>query len=781
MNIYNFITDFNLLMNADKYISKREVDSMLSKYESILSDTSLIEDKVIKKKTEYVLNNISNIVAIKNEKFISSKLIEYKDYFDNMFKGIDDSIVLDQEQRLAILTDEDYSLVIAGAGSGKTTTMAAKVKYLVEKMHVKEDKIILLAFTNKACEELQTRINEDFHLNVEVLTFHKLGMKFLRKIINKPITVIGPGTFNKIVEDYIINKIFKDKEKLRDFMETFKGFVFFDDKALSYYTFDEYYKYYADKTYELNKDNLKQYCDIRIKTRLDNYRSITGEVFRSTPEAMIANYLYINSIGYTYEKAYPHKLEEDRSYIPDFTIDNNGRDVYVEYYGLTKYHRNGNYSQDEIDFYKKLIDKKRELHEKYGTDLIELYSEYDFKTNYLIELDKELNKRFITKIPKTYKEIFYKLLYTSREVQYFQVINLFEAFITRFKEKGYTLEDFDSFIDNEKDEKIKKQLKYIKEVYVYYENSIHSENKIDFQDMINYAYRFADKVKNASFDYIIIDEYQDISRQRYNFAKRISDLFKSKIVAVGDDWQAIYGFSGSDVELFTKFYELMGYAEIVKIKNTYRNSQELLDVTSDFVSKDQTVFNKELKSIKHLDKPIEIYYYDYKKAKSKYETLVSLIKRLYEENNDAKILLLGRFLKEKDELINSRFFVSGEKDKIICRKVLNANIDFLTVHKSKGLGYDQVIILNGINGLHGFPSQVKDEEVLKVLDEKREEEDNVNFPEERRLFYVALTRTKNRVYILCPYLPMDRRSEFVREIESNDNVSRNLAVFKEEK
>ena len=312
MNIYSFITEFNILMKKDKYISKREVDTLLSKYDFILNDISKIDDINIKKKTEYVLNNISNIIAVKNEKFLSSKLIEYKDYFDNMFKGIDDNIVLDQEQRLAILTDEDYSLVIAGAGSGKTTTMAAKVKYLVEKMHIKEDKIILLAFTNKACEELQTRINEDFKLNVEVLTFHKLGMKFLRKIINKPITIVGPGTFNRVCEDYITNVIFKNKEKLKDFMETFKGFVFFDDKALSYETFDEYYKYYADKTYELNKDNLKRYCDIRIKTRLDNNRSISGEVFRSMPEAMIANYFYINSIPYTYEKAYPHKLKEGR-------------------------------------------------------------------------------------------------------------------------------------------------------------------------------------------------------------------------------------------------------------------------------------------------------------------------------------------------------------------------------------------------------------------------------------------------------------------------------------
>ncbi len=776
--IYNFINEFNLLINKDKYISKRDINKLLDKYNDILNNVDSLDDELLINKTKYVLNNIDKIIDIKNEKFVNSKLIEYKDYFDNMFKGIDDNIVLDQEQRISILTDEDYSLVIAGAGSGKTTTMAAKVKYLVEKMNVPESKIILLAFTNKACEELQTRITEDFKLNIEVLTFHKLGMKFIRDIFKKPVSIIGPGTFHMICEKYVTEYLFKDKTKLRKFMETFKDFVYFDDKALSYESFDEYFKYYADKTFELNKHNLKEYCDIRIKNRLENNRSINGEVFRSASEAMIANYLYINSINYTYEKTYPFKLEEGRSYIPDFTIDNNDKNVYIEFYGLSKYYSDGNYSEDEIEFYKKLIEKKRKLHNKYGTDLIELYYEYDFDTNYLKELDKNITSRFITKVPKKYKEVFYTLLYTSKEVQYFKVVNLFETFISRFKEKGYSLKDFDRLINEEEDKLIKDQLEFIKEVYIYYEREIHDNNKIDFQDMINYAYRFAHTLKDRrsyGYDYIVIDEYQDISRQRYNFAKRISDLFEAKIVAVGDDWQAIYGFSGSDVDLFTRFYELMGYASIIKIQNTYRNSQELLDITTDFVSKDQGVFNKVLKSTKHLDKPIEIYYYDLTKEKSKYDILVSIIKKIYDENKDNKILLLSRFSKERDELIRSKYFANLSKDKMICRKVRDANIDFLTVHKSKGLGYDQVIILNGLNDTYGFPSKVKDEEVLKALD--KDKTSYINYPEERRLFYVALTRTKNKVYILSPYVPIDKRSEFVREIENNENVSRNLMVL----
>ncbi len=776
-SVNKFITEFNDLLDSDEYISKKKLDKFLDANKHVINYIYDLKDDDLKDRITNIFNNSSNIVANRNEKYIKNKLIEYKDYFDNMFKGIDDSIILDEEQRRAIIIDEDYSLVIAGAGTGKTTTMAAKVKYLVEKRHIKEDKIILLAFTNKACEELEVRINEDFKLNVEVLTFHKLGMKFLRKIFYEPLTIVGAGTFVSLLEEYITKDIFEDKEKLKRFIETFDKYVFFDDKCLSYKTFNEYFDYYAQKTFELNKDNIVDYCNKRLSNRLDNCISITGERFKSRGEVTIANYLYTNGIPYVYEKAYPQKVGEGRSYTPDFTIFNDGDPIYIEYYGLSKYHSDGKYDENEIEFYNKLIKKKRALHQKYGSDLIELYSEYDYDTNYIKELNKELNNRKITKLRKTYTEMFYKLLYTSKEVEYFNIINLFMTFISRFKEKGYHTKTFDALINNEKDPKIKEQLIFIKEFYVYYENKIHSDNKIDFADMINYAYRYASKLlkKSIEYDYIIIDEYQDISRQRYNFAKRISDLFNAKIVAVGDDWQAIYSFSGSDVDLFTKFYELMGYASITKIQNTYRNSQELLNITTSFVSKDTETFNKELKSNKHLDKPVEIYYFDIEKENSKYDCLISIIRNLYNENKDGNILLLGRYKSEKDDLIQSKYFSEGSKDSLIFREIKDAKIDFLTVHKSKGVGYDNVILLNGYGGKYGFPSQIEDEEVLKRLDIKKEE--LVSFPEERRLFYVALTRTKNKVYILCPYMPMNKRSEFVREIETSEYVSRNLMIF----
>ena len=318
------------------------------------------------------------------------------------------------------------------------------------------------------------------------------------------------------------------------------------------------------------------------------------------------------------------------------------------------------------------------------------------------------------------------------------------------------------------------------DMYRYYQNELREQNYIDFQDMIHTAYQDMDKIKEKKkwiqYDYVIVDEYQDISTSRYNFLKKISDLFEAKIVAVGDDWQAIYSFSGSDIDLFTKFYELMGYAEIVKITNTYRNSQELIDLAGKFIARNPLQIEKQLKSSKRLNKPVELVPYDYDEVVDNLPEMVDkLIQAIYSNNPSDRILLLGRFNDEVDSLLDSKYFYRKFKgdDRIVSCSVPEAYIEFLSVHKSKGLGYDQVILLNGLNVVKGFPSQMKDEPIIAYLKSQKVTDEKIEYPEERRLFYVAMTRTKNKLYIMYPR-NIDDRSSFVREIEDDDSVKMNV-------
>ena len=129
--------------------------------------------------------------------------------------------------------------------------------------------------------------------------------------------------------------------------------------------------------------------------------------------------------------------------------------------------------------------------------------------------------------------------------------------------------------------------------------------------MINESARLLREVKEMKkkldFKYIIVDEYQDISRQRFDLTKELSEVTDARIIAVGDDWQSIYAFSGSDITLFTKFEEKMGYAKMLKIVRTYRNSQEVIDIAGNFIQRNKEQISKQLISPKHIEDPVLIY------------------------------------------------------------------------------------------------------------------------------------------------------------------------------
>lgn len=766
------VKDIKSLFESDRYISKKDYQKIIDQYKEIFDNIHQFDYDNSKKESLIKLSNeIDNYISKHNEKFINQKLVEYKDYFDTIFKDIDPEIVLDEEQRKAILIDEDYSLVIAGAGSGKTTTMTAKVKYLIEKCHIAPSEIAILSFTKKAVEELDNRINNDFKLNIKVKTFHKLGLEILNDRLNYSVRAIEESGKRKIISEYFKQRIFPSRAKLSFVMDIFSKYLFLDPECLKFGTFDEYWSYYTKKKYIEEKDRLNEYNDFEVNKRLSINRSIQNEFLRSKHETTIANFLYTNNIQYKYEQKYTES-ENRINYNPDFTVYTPNGKVYIEFYGLSKYFQYGHYSKEEILAYNNLERKKKELHQRYGTDLIELYPDDDLSTtNYLKTLKEELEKRNIFCNQRSNKEIFLKLMETNKDSQIYKFIELIIQFISKFKSNSYTDEDFITLEKNTEHTIVKQQLGIIREIYHYYNNYIHNQYLVDFEDMINYAYRYMSEtpIKNSelNYKYVIVDEYQDISYQRFNLLQKISDVFDAKIIGVGDDWQAIFGFSGADIKLFTDFCELMGYGEIIKITNTYRNSQELIDVAGEFVLKNSNQFEKHLQSPKHLKNPIEIIYYNHKEKLSISETLEALLEQLYKENSKQSILLLGRYNNDIERILKNSKFKEGIKsnNEIKYTPHRDMNIKFLTVHSAKGLGFDQVILINALDGTYGFPSKMKDDEIISILNSDFEE--NIAYAEERRLFYVAITRTKNKLFILAP---KHKISTFITEIREYDNV-----------
>ena len=711
----------------------------------------------VKEMKKYNLNY--DEVKRHNEKYIKDSLIKYKDYFDNMYKGIDDNILLDEEQRIAILTDEDYNLIVAGAGSGKTTTMAAKVKFLVDIKKVDPKDIILISYTNKAVSELKQRINKDFKIPVLVCTFHKFGVEILKSKTDEHLKVLT-NSYN-LVKDYFDKVLCNDNKKLKEFL---KFFVFYFDIplfALKFNSLNNYFNYKKRNDYLTLKSRLNEYNKQVIDERTNKRYTILGEFLKSNEEVMIANFLYLNGIDYEYEKPYP-KLDKSKTYLPDFTIYQGERIFYLEHFGINKSGYNKLFGYIDSLKYKYQINNKRKIHKLNNTTLIETYSGPDLLDN----LKEQLIKHHIILNPRNPKEIYSKLVDTSKDIYYTRFIIFCLNFIQGFKVKGYNKSDFGKLKAIYQDERTNMFLNFIENVYDYYQEQLKINHYIDFEDMINEAYEKLDNIK-LNYKYVIIDEYQDISQQRFNLAKKISEVSDSKIIAVGDDFQSIFAFAGSDISLFTEFSNLMGYASLLKITHTYRNSQQLINVAGNFVMSNQKQIKKQLISPKNLENPVMVIAYDdsSNKTKNKIMMLNKCLADIQKQFGDRqKILLIGRYNFEKYYLLNSDDFSEISTDKIKAKKFPNFEIDFLSAHSSKGLGYDQVIILNGDDGTYGFPSQIKDDPIMQVINVF---DNSYLFAEERRLFYVALTRTKNKVYILTP---VNNPSSFILEIIKYNQV-----------
>ena len=149
---------------------------------------------------------------------------------------------------------------------------------------------------------------------------------------------------------------------------------------------------------------------------------------------------------------------------------------------------------------------------------------------------------------------------TSKDKYVFKMVEFLKKFIGQFKTCGYDAGGFK--ILREKTDNIRTHLflDIVEPVYNFYQEQLKKINRIDFEDMINDAHFYLSEIEKQQlvlpYKYIIIDEFQDIARQRFNLTKKLSEITKAKIVAVGDDWQSIYAFAGSEISLFTRFLEL---------------------------------------------------------------------------------------------------------------------------------------------------------------------------------------------------------------------------------
>ena len=308
-------------------------------------------------------------------------------------------------------------------------------------------------------------------------------------------------------------------------------------------------------------------------------------------------------------------------------------------------------------------------------------------------------------------------------------------------------------------EEYRKLFLTVSEKYQRELSSLLEKHQTTFSGLIKLAIRYlrSGQIKTR-FRYIIVDEYQDLSALRQEFLRLLLESSQANLFAVGDDWQAIYGFSGSRVDFTLNFRRFWGDFSLHRISKTYRFGPTLARLSSGFIMQDHTQIRKQIQSQKEdaLEPVVEI------SGDSERLDLEVLTHYFESLPRDSSILLLGRFQIDRLRLLHcTQFKLTSDGIEFHARPDLK--IRFLTVHQSKGLEADYVIILNNREAKLGFPAHVKDPplkaELIKIAEELRLDQASIN--EERRLFYVALTRAKKQVILLT----VDgKESSFIKEL-----------------
>ncbi len=692
-------------------------------------------------------NAVNQLVKEHNEKTINFLLDTHKDFFDHCLK-----YPLDHQQRRAIVSEEDNCLVVSSAGSGKTSSIVGKVKYLTEIKGIQPEKILLISYTNKAAAELTERIETN---GLKGYTFHKLAIDIIGKT-----TGAKPSIYNNTDALFI------------DIYHTLLKDNLFKQSVINYFT--DYQTDEADweKVKNERRRQLSEQKSPQIKAVLPD---MDGNVIyvRSKEEQKICFILSSLGVKFRYEEPYEHQLSDEThsQYHPDFSIyfNQNGttKRIYLEHFGVDNhgsvpawFAKDKNITYEEANQrYNDGITWKKEAHKKFGTLLL-VTSSADFQSSDIKSKIRKLLQDANVPIQEKTDEELYNLVVPRNSKQEQAFIRLVATFVTLIKSSCKSIEEV---LAQAKIANDKRSLFIIKNifqpVYELYTKTLNAAHCIDFTDAILQATEICRTLHPAKYDYIIVDEFQDISVDRYTFLTTLREGNPpAKLYCVGDDWQSIYRFSGSDMALFNKFPEYFGDTEINKIETTYRFGEPLVSLSSRFIQRNRTQIQKDIHSSNpEIKTELEFCPYNRRDYCKTIEQLISAIPA------DRSIFLLGRY--SFDDYYLSFMYQSIKEGNRFYYIIGNRKIEFLTVHKSKGLEADYVILLQCNKDTYGFPSLINDDPILNYV---LTQSDQFPYGEERRLFYVAITRAKIKTLVLY-----DKRfpSVFVDEFLQSDKIT----------
>ena len=629
----------------------------------------------------------------------------------NRFRELVDipaDITLSEEQVIEATSHAKETLVVAGAGSGKTFVLVGRAKYLVGSERTTEDKILMLAYNKDAADELSRRTKAS-GIAVTASTFHAFGGRVLNgPDVRTAVAFVNDGAVKKFLETQLKDGL-DEESKI----------------GLARYFAQELVPH---KGYE-DFESLNEYA---AYVRATIPKTLMDEQVKSHGEWLIANYLFTHSVSYEYEALYDvGKLPKDR-HKPDFSILQSGLPrIWVEYFGTDR--ANSVAPGISQEGYLAGIAFKKEVHARNSTILIDLYY-YDLKEgNLLKKLEQALKHHGVKMKPKTAEEI----LKQANEIGYdSRFLKVCEQFLGHVRAKRLSTLELTALAGSQ--ERDRAFTRVFNQFLSAYEKELKKLKLPDYAELIHGA---ADAISSSEYEFgfthVLVDEFQDISSDRNRLIESMKTANpKLEVTCVGDDWQSIYRFSGSDVSIMREASKPRKKRKRVDLTATYRLPQVIADVSRTFVLKNPLQLEKDVYSKSDLNIPGKVVTHWDVEQKEHEQNLLKVIEHIGPDSEDPSMSL--RILSRYKSNLPERKFVE---------KHWEGPVEVSSIHAAKGLEADYVVVMDMVQDFRGFPSTIEDDPVMGLV---MPEKDLHQHGEERRLFYVALTRARRETHLISP-------------------------------
>jgi len=687
--------------------------------------------------------SLSIVVEPHNAAHLASQRLARRQFFDTVEKN-----PLTDEQIHACICMDDAVMVVAAAGSGKTSTMVAKTGYALHEKLATPQQILLLAFNRATANEVGERITEQLRAvpdvdKVRSNTFHAFGIEVIAKATGKKPSLAPwvdpskPGEDIREVGNIIQSLITRDSLFKRDW-----------DLFRTVYGRD------------VGKWGQRQEPDAYSNGKF-GFLTAKGDIVKSKQERVIADWLFYCGVNYEYERAYEYDTasEQYRQYFPDFYYPD--AQLYHEHFALND---KGEAPEDFKD-YLRGVAWKRQIHAEKETSLVETTSHTLSTGEWMSVLEQALVERGVR-----------PMFDPSRPsmglppVPEEDLARSFRVFQQHVKNNGLTHGQLLAALKEQSEEGFGARLRIYLSLYeriaVEWERRLREGKFIDFEDMLILA---AEHVETGSYQspytIILADEFQDSSRARIRLLKALAanPPVQTHLCVVGDDWQGINRFAGSDISVMTEFEKTFEHATRLTLDTTFRCPQELCNVSSGFIQANPAQIKKTVQTTNPLTKT-PMLAFGLQQRESIPDHVEQQLTDMHRYATEGKlapakgshisIMLLGRYRDDAPAALESWQRRFGDRLKM----------EFRTAHGSKGIEPEYVFVLNVLQSTRAFPIKIQEDSAMRLA---MPAPDPYPFAEERRLFYVAMTRARKQVRF---YTTLGQPSQFLVELAKGGHL-----------